>query len=393
MIYDFDKIIDRNQTNSVKWEFVGRHVAGARDDALPLWVADMDFPCAQPIIDALHARTDRLIFGYSDPYTDEYLSAVTSWFERRFTWIIDPEHIVVAPGVVPAIGVLLRILTQAGDGVIIQRPVYHPFTNMITANGRRVVNNPLSLNAGRYAMDFVDLDVKAADPANTVMILCSPHNPVGRVWTPEELTRTAEICQKNNVVLVSDEIHCDLVRRDVTQTPIRLLSDYDKIITCTSASKTFNLAGLHTCNCIVSNEKIRRDWQAEQLGRMGMFGGNAMGIVATQAAYNQGEDWLKQVLNYLDANLQFMAEFIAEHMPKAAFTIPQGTYLAWIDLRGYGLTGAELEDRILRQANVALDEGYVFGPEGEGFERINAACPRSILIDCLERMAKVLEGL
>ncbi len=392
MIYDFDKIINRDQTNSVKWEFVGRHVAGARDDTLPLWVADMDFPCAQPIIDALHARTDRLIFGYSDPYTVKYLSAVTGWFERRFNWIIDPKDIVVAPGVVPAIGILLRILTQPGDGVIIQRPVYHPFTNMIAANGRRVVNNPLSLTDGHYAMDFADLEVKAADPANTMMILCSPHNPVGRVWTPEELTRAAEICQKHNVFLVSDEIHCDLVRRGMTQTPTRLVSDYDKIITCTSASKTFNLAGLQTCNCVVANQKIRQEWQAEQRGRMGLSGGNAMGLAATQAAYNHGEDWLEQVLDYLDANLQFMAEFIAEHLSKAAFTIPQGTYLPWIDLRGYGLTGGELEDRILRQANIALDQGYIFGPEGEGFERINAACPRSILTDCLERMAKVLEG-
>ncbi|MCB2191065.1 MAG: pyridoxal phosphate-dependent aminotransferase [Deltaproteobacteria bacterium] len=392
MIYDFDNIIDRNQTNSVKWEFVGRHVAGARDDTLPLWVADMDFPCAQPIIDALHARADRLIFGYSDPYTVEYLSAVTGWFERRFNWFIDPEHIVVAPGVVPAIGVLLRILTQPGDGVIIQRPVYYPFTNMITANGRRVVNNPLSLTDGHYAMDFDDLEVKAADTTNTMMILCSPHNPVGRVWTPEELTRAAELCQKHDVVLVSDEIHCDLVRRGVTQTPTRLVSDYDKIITCTSASKTFNLAGLQTCNCIVASEKIRQEWQAEQRGRMGLSGGNAMGLAATQAAYNHGEDWLEQVLDYLDANMRFMAEFIAEHLPKAAFTIPQGTYLAWIDLRGYGMTGAELEDRILRQANIALDQGFIFGPEGEGFERINVACPRSILTDCLQRMAKALEG-
>ncbi|BEQ15969.1 MalY/PatB family protein [Desulfoferula mesophila] len=392
MIYDFNKVINRDRTNSVKWEFVGHHVAGARDDTLPLWVADMDFPCAQPIIDALHARVDRLIFGYSDPYTEEYLSAVTGWFERRFNWIIDPEHLVVAPGVVPAIGVLLRILTQPGDGVIIQRPVYYPFTNMITGNGRRVINNPLSLSDGRYAMDFADLEAKASDPANTMMILCSPHNPVGRVWTPEELIRAAEICQKHEVVLISDEIHCDLVRRGVTQIPTRLLSDSDQIITCTSASKTFNLAGLHICNCIVSSEKIRQEWQAEQRGRMGLSGGNAMGIAATQAAYNQGEEWLEQVLDYLDANLQFMAEFIAERLPQAAFTIPQGTYLPWIDLRGYGLTGPELEERILGQANIALDQGYIFGPEGEGFERINAACPRSILTDCLERMAKVLEG-
>ena len=391
MIYDFDRTIDRNRTNSVKWEFVGRHVKGARSDALPLWVADMDFPCAQPIIDALHDRVDRLIFGYSDPYTDEYLSAVTGWFQRRFDWTVDPSRIVVAPGVVPAIGVILRTMTRPGDGVIIQRPVYYPFTNMIQANGRTVVNNPLLLDRGRYAMDFADLEAKAADPANTMMILCSPHNPVGRVWTPEELSRTAEICQKHGLVLVSDEIHGDLVRRGITHTPIAKVTDYDKLIVCTSASKTFNLAGLHVCNCIAADEEIRQAWQTEQNGRMGLFGANAMGIAATQAAYNYGEEWLEQVLDYLDANLNFMAEFIPDRLPKAAFAIPEGTYLPWIDLRGYGLSCTELEDRVLRRANVALDEGYIFGCEGEGFERINVACPRSILTDCLERMAGVLE--
>ncbi|QJB56656.1 MalY/PatB family protein [Pseudodesulfovibrio sp. zrk46] len=384
--YDFDTLVSRENTHSVKWDFI----PADKDDLLPLWIADMDFVCAQPIIDAMRARVDRRIFGYSMPFTDEYLEAVTGWFRRRANWNIERESIVVAPGIVPALGVLIRALTSEGDGIIIQNPVYYPFSKMIANNGRRLVNNPLINNEGVYTMDFEDLEAKARDPKVTMMLLCNPHNPVGRVWTPEELSTVADICLRNNVLLISDDIHCDLIREDAVYTPVSSLNPSERIITCTSASKTFNLAGLHLSNIVIPDEGMRKLWEAEALGRCGLFGGNAFGIVATQAAYTHGEVWLEQVNRYIADNLRYIGEFVADRLPKARYWYPEGTYFAWIDFREYGYSSEQLEDLMLNRARVALDEGYIFGEEGCGFERINVACPRSILEDCMERMAEAL---
>lgn len=391
MNYDFDRIIDRRGSHSVKWEHIPYpEDAPPREDLIPLWIADMDFPCAEPIIRAMKDRADHGLFGYSSPNAEDYLTAVRGWFRRRFDWDFDAEAIQVAPGVVPALGVLLRALTGPGDGVLIQPPVYYPFSKMITANGRRVVANPLKCLEGRYLIDWEDLEKKVAAPETTMMILCSPHNPVGRVWTPEELERTARLCLNNGVILVSDEIHCDLVRRGKEHYPADKIVADDRIITCTSASKSFNLAGLQVSNIIIKNEEYRKKWQREYHEVCGLFGASPLSIAATIAAYNEGEPWLSQVIDYLDGNLAFIGEFLGEHLPRAHYAPSEGTYFAWLDLRDFGFSAEELEERMVRRGGVILDEGYIFGKEGRGFERINAACPRQLLKESLERMAAVL---
>ncbi|MFO7986751.1 MAG: MalY/PatB family protein [Desulfatiglandaceae bacterium] len=392
MKYNLDAVIDRKGTHCVKWEYASKSIKGAPRDVLPLWVADMDFPCAQPILDAMHARVDRQIFGYSTPYTEGYLSAVCNWFGSRYDWGISPDQILVTPGVVPALGVMVRAFTRAGEGVIVQQPVYYPFFSIIRNNGRNIVNNPLILNNGVYEIDFDDLEHKAADPAHTLMILCSPHNPVGRVWTEPELTRVADICRRHHVILVVDEIHCDLLRQGIEFIPMAKAAPSETVISCTAASKTFNLAGLQISNSIFQSQVMRSRCEVELRDKIGLFGANPLSIVATEAAYTQGHEWLDQVLAYIDTNLAFVSEFISVHMPKVEYCIPQGTYLAWLDLRQYDWPWETLKKALLTEAKVALDDGDMFGEEGRGFERINAACPRSILTDCLHRMAAVLQA-
>lgn len=390
MKYDLDAVIDRKGTHCVKWEYVSQSIKGAPHDVLPLWVADMDFPCAQPILDALRCRVDRRIFGYSNPYTKGYLSAVLNWFQSRYEWTIDPDRILVTPGVVPAVGILIRALTREGEGVIVQQPVYYPFFSIIRQNDRIIVNNPLIRQNGRYEIDFDDLEQKAADPANTMMIFCSPHNPVGRVWKDWELARVADICRRHHLILVADEIHCDLTRRGVKFVPMAKAAPHETLISCTAPSKTFNLAGLQISNTIFHSEDMRRQCALELREKLGLFGANPLSIVATEAAYTRGREWLDQVLSYIDDNLAFIGDFISVHMPGVGYRVPQGTYLAWLDLRRYDRPWDALKKALLTEAKVALDDGDMFGEEGRGFERINAACPRSILTDCLRRMAAIL---
>lgn len=386
MKYDLDRIIERKGTSSVKWEFIK---GGKANHLLPLWVADMDFECAEPIKAALHSRVDREIFGYTVPM-DDYYDAVTGWFRRRFQWEIDKEDIVIAPGVVPALGFLIRAFTREGDGVIIQRPVYYPFSTMIENNNRKIVNNSLIYKDGKYYIDFEDLEKKAKKPKNKVLLLCSPHNPVGRVWTEGELIKIAEICLKYNVIIVADEVHCDLIREDVEFIPMAKLIDNERIISCTAPSKTFNLAGLKTANIIAKKGIAQNKLRKEIFELTGLFGVNSLSISAIEAAYKEGEDWLNQVNKYIDDNLRFVAEFVKENFPKASLIPAEGTYFAWIDFNAYGISHNELEKLMLEKAEVALNEGYIFGEEGKGFERINVACPRSILEDCLNRMKEAI---
>lgn len=386
MSYDFDQVIPRQGTHSVKWEFMPPIEGGKRDDLLPLWIADMDFPCAEPIIEALHARVDHKIFGYSTAYAEGYLSAVQGWFKNRFQWEFDIQDIQVAPGVVPALAVLVRSLTKPGDGIIIQQPVYYPFMEVIKHNGRRILDDALVEEDGFYTMDFEDLEKKAAKPDTSMIILCSPHNPVGRVWTEEELQELARICLENDVIIVSDEIHCDLIRKDAVHIPLSRINPDERIITCTAASKSFNLAGMQTSNIIIKSEETRKLWKEEIRDRCSLMGSNPLGLVATEAAYTKGGPWLEQVNEYIDANLSHVGDFLAEHLPEAVYRIPEGTYFAWIDLRKYGYSAKQLEHRMQQNAGVLLDEGYIFGEEGAGFERINVACPRSTLQECLVRM-------
>jgi len=389
--YNFDEIIDRKGTNSVKWEFIAVGDESQRSEMLPLSIADMDFACAPEILDALKARVDRRIFGYTLPYEENYLNSVVSWFDRRFDWKFQPEQIVTSPGIVPALAILVKMFSEVGNGVIIQTPVYYPFSQLIKANGRQLEENELICIDGKYSMDFDDLEKKAKDPNNKIMFLCSPHNPVGRVWTEEELTRLLEICLENDVHVISDEIHCDIVRSGVTHVPLAKISNDERIITCTAASKSFNLAGLQLSNVIFNNTDLRERWDAEIIGKTALFGSSSFGITATQAAYDSCEYWIEDLNGYIDQNLEYIKTFLDENMPQAKYHVPEGTYFAWIDLRSYGLNAEELERKMVYDAKLVLDEGYIFGESGSGFERLNVACPREILAESLQRMCRAIQ--
>lgn len=388
MKYNFDELIERRNTSCVKWDFINAN-EDDKDKILPLSIADMDFACAQPILDALKERVNKQIFGYS--LADKsYFDAVTSWFKRRFDYEINPEEIVTSPGIVPALAAIVRMVTNEGEGVIIQNPVYYPFSRAIVNNGRKLLVNELINDNGYYKMDFEDLEEKAKDPNTKLFLFCSPHNPVGRVWKKEELQKVIDICVENDVYLVSDEIHCDIVRKGVKHTPVGTLSSDEKIIVALAASKTFNLAGLQMSSLLFKTEELRRKWSADLVDRNHLFGAGVFGLEGTKAAYNLGEEWLENANEYMDGNLQFIKEFLDQHLPKAKYIIPEGTYFAWIDLREYGFSAEELEDLMVNKAKLILDEGYIFGEQGRGFERINVACPRQVLEECMNRVKDVI---
>ncbi len=403
MKYDFDREISRKGTNSVKWEFIkqrdGLLFREEPDDSsagprlLPMWVADMDFPCPEPVVEALLARVQHRIFGYTYP-TDSYHSAIVNWMKKRHGWEIEPEWICTTPGVVPALNMLVKAYISPGDKVLIQTPVYYPFNKAIKNGDGVLITNSLVYENGRYSMDFADLEQKTKDPLVKMAILCSPHNPVGRVWTRDELLRFGEICIKNNVLVVSDEIHGDLILEGYVFIPFAGISEdfAQKSIICTAPSKTFNLAGLKTSNVIIANEQLRARFK-KTVERIGLRGVGAFGVVALEAAYNDGEEWLAQVLVYIMGNLRYLEKYIAEHLPQIKVVPLEGTYLVWLDCRSLGLGKLELEKAMLKEAKVYLDEGYIFGVEGEGFERINIACPRSVLVEALERIRNVMERL
>lgn len=397
MAYDLNEFVDRNGTDSVKWEFMQLIDPDAGPNTLPFWVADMDFPCAEPVLDALHRRVDRKIFGYSAHYSAEYYRAVCGWYQHRFGWFVNSSDLVYSPGVVPAVAFLIETLTKPGDGVIIQRPVYYPFSNMISSHRRTIVNNALIEKDGRYEINFADLKAKAKDPRNKMMIFCSPHNPVGRVWTEDELCKVGRICLDNGVLLLSDEIHYDIVRRGIRHIPIETLfpnkEEKARIITATAPSKTFNLAGMQISNIIIHDPEIRKQWQAYVVDQLGLSMPNAMAITATEAAYAEGEDWLENVNDYIDGNLAYMKDFYAKRLPKARFTPPEGTYLTWADFRAYGKTDKELLSIMGKDAQVLVESGSMFGEEGSGFVRMNVACTRKTLEEGLERMAVAINRL
>jgi cystathionine beta-lyase len=401
MAHPFDEELDRRGTNSLKWEFVQSEADLERwertdrflgkDRVLPMWVADMDFRCPEPVIQAVIARAQQGVYGYTMPGSDFY-DAVVNWMRQRHGWEIDPDWICLTSGVVTALNMLVRAFTSAGDRVLIQPPVYYPFFSAIQNNGAEVLSSGLIYAGGRYQMDFADLEAKAKDPRVKMAILCSPHNPVGRVWSKEELTRFGEICLKNNVLVVSDEIHGDLIFRGNVFTPFAKISrDFaEHSITCTAPSKTFNLAGLKTSAIIIPDEGLRTAFH-NVLRNSGLaLAGSTFGVVAFKAAYEQGEPWLEQTLDYLQGNLEYLETYIGQRIPEIEVVRPEGTYLVWLDCRKLGLDKAELKRLMREQARVYLDEGDIFGPEGEGFERINIACPRSILAEALDRIRKAV---
>ena len=403
MTFRFDEVIDRKGTHCYKWEFVLEETkavysdqadpARGQDRLLPLWVADMDFRSPPAVIEALVARAEQGVFGYTMPI-DCYYEALTNWISRRHGWTIEPDWVVLTPGIVPALNMLIQTHVAPGEKVLIQPPVYHPFFSAIENNGAEVASNSLIYENGRYRMDFADLAQKAADPAVKMAILCSPHNPIGRVWTPDELTQFGEICMENNVLVVSDEAHGDLIYRDHTFTSFATLGDtfLQNNVICMAASKTFNLAGLRTSNIIIPDEALREQFAATTL-RNGLFGASAFGLVAAEAAYNHGEPWLEAVMDYVEDNYRYMKAYFAEHLPQIKVIAPEGTYLVWVDFRGLDMDPAARKALIMEQARVYLEEGEQFGPEGEGFERFNIACPRSTLQEALHRIKTTVDNL
>ena len=391
MKYNFDEIIDRSGTSATKMESLPK---GCPDDALPLWVADMDFACAEPILKALHERIDKKIFGYTMYDTDECLGAVLNWYKKRYGWEEQKENLFFCGGIVSAYAVLLNLLTKEGEGVVIQRPIYYPFTMKANSNGRQIVDSPLIYADGNYTIDFDDLDKKMAEPNNKVLVFCSPHNPAGRVWTEEEIRKVVDICKKYDKWIICDEIHCDLLRCGMTFHPIlKVAPDYaDRIAVCTAPSKTFNLAGMKRSNIVIHNKELQAAWKELIGGKLSMNGAGTLGLTAMIAAYNEGEEWLEQLKEYLDGNFAYIDAFLKEHLPKAHMVPSEGTYLAWIDFNGYVDGDAEkLEEIMQKKARVALDEGYIFGDAGRGFERINIATPRSVVEDCMDRILKAFK--
>lgn len=384
MPVDFDTVPNRRGTNCFKYDFARE--MGMPEDVLPLWVADMDFPTAPAVLERLHALAEHGIFGYTG-VKDAYFSAVHNWYAQRFGWETQRSWLVTTPGVVFAIAIAIRAFTQKGDAILIQQPVYYPFANKVTENDRQLVVNPLVLKNGRYEMDFADMERKIVDYHVKMLLLCSPHNPVGRVWTKEELLRVGEICQKHGVLVVSDEIHADFTYAGHTHRVFASLkSEFaDFTITCTAPSKTFNLAGLQNSNIFIPNRQLRHAYKKE-LSACGCGGTNCMGMAACQAAYEAGADWLEQLKQYLAGNLAYIRQFLREKLPDIALIEPEGTYLVWLDLRKLGLTEQQQRQLIVQDAKLWLDAGTLFGQGGEGFERINIACPRTTIEQAMQRL-------
>lgn len=384
MPVDFDTVPNRRGTNCFKYDFARE--MGMPEDVLPLWVADMDFPTAPAVLERLHALAEHGIFGYTG-VKDAYFSAVHNWYAQRFGWETQRSWLVITPGVVFAIAIAIRAFTQKGDAILIQQPVYYPFANKVTENDRQLVVNPLVLKNGRYEMDFADMERKIVDYHVKMLLLCSPHNPVGRVWTKEELLRVGEICQKHGVLVVSDEIHADFTYAGHTHRVFASVkSEFaDFTITCTAPSKTFNLAGLQNSNIFIPNRQLRHAYKKE-LSACGCGGTNCMGMAACQAAYEAGADWLEQLKQYLAGNLAYIRQFLREKLPDIALIEPEGTYLVWLDLRKLGLTEQQQRQLIVQDAKLWLDTGTLFGQGGEGFERINIACPRTTIEQAMQRL-------
>lgn len=387
---DFGKITDRQYTGSIKWDF-NQRIFG-REDILPLWVADMDFQAPEAVVEALVNRARHGIYGYSDGM-EGYYKTIIDWMQERHGWEIQREWITFSPGIVPALNELVRSLTKPGEKILIQSPVYPPFFQAIRNHGREVVNSQLTLENGRYTMDFADLEEKFASGVK-MMILCNPHNPVGRVWERGELERLGQLCLAHDILVISDEIHGDLIYEGYHHIPFASLSPElaAQSIVCTAPSKTFNLAGLQTSNLIIPNAKYRQAFQAS-LNLTGIHFPNVFGITAMEAAYRHGEDWLEQLMIYLKGNVELLMSFLERELPQIQAIQPEGTYLVWLDFRALGMEPKALHKFLVHKAGVGLNAGYLFGPGGEGFARLNLGCPRSVLEDGLQRIKTAIKGL
>jgi cystathionine beta-lyase len=390
MRQSFDYITNRKQTHSVKWD--GVQTFFGSDDLLPMWVADMDFQAPVPVQRALHQAVEHGVFGYSLT-TKETNEAVVNWLQTRHGWTIHEEALVYSPGVVFSISMAIQAFTAPSDPILIQTPVYTPFFNMIVQNERTLIENSLVLKDGHYTMDFHDLEEKLKNNVK-MMILCSPHNPGGRVWTKEELEKVYELCETYDVLLLSDEIHGDLVYPPHQHTPAASLKQgrHQKVITFISPSKTFNLAGLQASAVIIENKDMRETFTKMQQ-KQGFFSLNAFGVKGMEAAYRYGGEWLDDLLIYLEENVSFTLRFMHERLPKLKPMQPEGTYLIWIDCRELGLSDAKIRTLLLEQGKIALEPGTKYGAYGSGFVRMNIGCPKEILEEGLERLYQAFSHL
>ena len=388
---NFDELVPRQNTDSLKYDFATRR--GKPSNVLPLWVADMDFKTSSIVLDILKARVEHGIFGYTETKED-YFNAVASWMLKHHEWQVNERWLIKTPGVVVALAAGVKAFTKPGDAVLIQQPVYYPFSEVVLDNDRKLVSNDLVVDdEGHWSIDFADFEHKIVTEQVHLFILCSPHNPVGRVWTKEELSQIAEICARHDVIIISDEIHHDFVYSPHKHQVLAALDSKiaDRTITCTSPGKTFNLAGLQVSNIFISNPKLRLAFK-KQIAAMGYSQLGTMGIVACEAAYNYGDVWFEAVLRYINANIEFVQKFLAQHLPEVKLKRPEGTYLIWLDFRGLDLSEHELNDLIDRKALLWVDHGNIFGAVGNGFERINVACPRQTLVEALTRLEHALKA-
>ena len=385
MNYNFDEIISRENTNSLKYGTSRLNEPALPDDYIPLWIADMDFACPPEVIEAMHKRLDDRILGYSDIIDEKYFDILKSWMSRRHGWEIRRENLFISSGVVPAVSNLIQILSDEGDRILITTPSYNPFHDCILHNGRVPVYSPLVKKGARYEMDFQDLERKIEEQNVKVFIFCNPHNPTGRVWEEEELRKVAEICMRHHISLISDEIHQDIRRKGTRHIPLAsLYPEADWIYTCTAPSKTFNMAGNHMANIFIPNEKTRAICDERYY-----YLPNPLSIAATQAAYEKCESWLEQLNDYLDNNFKIMKQYFQEQIPGIQFEIPEGTYLAWLDMEGTGLSPEEIKRRFICEAGLHIEDGKMFVGNGTYCIRVNMACPKQIIIKALERMGKV----
>ena len=384
MQYDFDTPIDRTHTWSIKHDFKKEN--GKADDILPLWVADMDFRSPDSVVEALKKAVDHGILGYSRA-DESYFDAVAAWYQKRHHLTLQPEWMTCTPGIVFALSIAVRAFTQEGDAVLIQPPVYHPFSRAILRNKRTLVENPLVLKDGHYEMDLEDLEQKVLDEHVKLMILCNPHNPVGRVWTREELTALADICLRHHVYVISDEIHGDFVWQGHEQTPYASISEEACLhsMMCTAPSKTFNLAGMATSNLFIPDPEMRRKFRSELLD-VGQENMNRLGLFACRAAYEGGGEWLDQLIGYLAGNLALVRDFCKNRVPQIQLVEPEGTYLAWLDCRELGMTDDELMAFFSDEAKVWLDPGTHSGEQGSGFMRFNLGSSRSVIAQALDQI-------
>lgn len=385
---DFDKIINRKGTRCLKYDFANRR--GLPEDVLPLWIADMDFQTSSYIQDAIIERAKHGIFGYSEVQTP-YFEIVKDWMKKHHDWEVKERWLIKTPGIVFALAMAVKAYTEPGDGVLLQLPVYYPFSEVIADNGRRVVTNTLYLGEdNRYHIDFEDFEKKIIDEKIKLFFLCNPHNPVGRVWTEEELIKLGDICVKHHVIVASDEIHEDFVFHGKHLVFANLKKEYEEIsITCTSPSKTFNLASLIMSNIFIPNREMKRTFRKE-IDAAGTSQLGVMGLVACETAYSQGEEWYQAMYAYVKSNIDFTKKYVTENLPGVNMVEHEGTYLIWLDFRGTGLSGDELENLIIHKAKLWLDSGNIFGDSGRGFQRINVACPRSTLTEALNRIRDAL---